>query len=60
MDKNNKQYYIDVLLEIKEKAGEIEAQWSGKESGKQEENAHISHEIIEKINEILDLIGTLN
>jgi predicted DNA-binding ArsR family transcriptional regulator len=49
-----------VLLEIKEKAGEIEAQWSGEENGIKEENAHISHEIIEKINEILDLIGTLN
>lgn len=60
MNKNNKQYYIDVLLELKDEAGKVEAEWSGKENGKQEENAHISHEIIEKINEILHLIGTLN
>ncbi len=56
----NKEFYRNMLLELKEKAGEVEAIWSGKESGVIEENAHLSHEIIEKVDELIDLIDTLN
>lgn len=56
----NKEYYKNVLLQLKEQCGEIEANWSGEENGKQEENAHISHEIIEHVDEIINLIDTLN
>lgn len=57
---DNKEYYRNVLLELKEKAGEVEAIWNGKNSGSAEENAHISHEIIEHIEQITDLLDTLN
>lgn len=57
---DNKEYYRNVLLELKEKADDVEAIWNGKNSGSVEENAHISHEIIEHIEQIIDLLDTLN
>lgn len=57
---DNKEYYRNVLLELKEKADDVEAIWNGKDSGSVEENAHISHEIIEHIEQIIDLLDTLN
>lgn len=57
---DNKEYYRNVLLELKEKAGDVEAIWNGKNGGSAEENAHISHEIIEHIDQIIDLLDTLN
>ena len=56
----NKEFYRNVLLELKEKAGEVEAIWNGKNSGSAEENAHISHEIIWHIDQLVDLLDTLN
>ena len=56
----NKQFYINTLNEIKRTADDIMAQWSGDEGDKMEENAHISRDIIEKCEEIINLIETYN
>jgi len=56
----NKEYYRNVLIELKKQAEDIEAIWNGKNSGSAEENAHISHDMIEHIDQIVDLLDTLN
>jgi hypothetical protein len=56
----NKEYYKSQLMQLKEQCEEIEANWSGKEAGKQEENAHIASEIKEHADQIIYLLDTLN
>lgn len=52
--------YIDVLKEMIKEAVEIQALWNGDNAGKQEDNAHIAEEIIDKCVELKSLIYNLN
>lgn len=50
---------MDSLIEIKKYAEEIAGEWNGDESGIQEDKAHIAGEIIEKIDELNQLLAEL-
>ena len=56
----NKEKYIDLLIELKENAVSVEAIWDGTNNDKKEENAHIANEIIEHADQIINLLETLN
>lgn len=47
------------LKQLKEKMERIAGEWNGDESGRQEDNAHIAEEVIEKIDEIKELLEQL-
>lgn len=48
------------LQEIKDEMEVIRGEWNGDESGRQEDQANIAEEIVEKINEIDELLKELN
>lgn len=48
------------LLKLKEEAERISGNWNGDNPGFAEDQAHIANEIIEKVDELLDLIEELN
>lgn len=50
----------DELLKLIKECEEIAGNWNGDEPGYQEEQAHIANEIIEKSNELINLINELN
>jgi len=52
--------YIDVIKDMIKEAEEIGALWNGDNPGKQEDNAHIAQEIIDKCVELKSLIYNLN
>ena len=52
--------YLSALQELKKECEEIGGQWNGDESGIQEERADTSKDIIEKCDEIINLINYLN
>ena len=54
--KNMKEELKKLIKECEEIAG----RWNGDEPGYNEDQAHIANEIIEKSNEIIDLINELN
>lgn len=50
---------MDSLIEIKKYAEEVAGQWNGDESGRAEERADIANDIIEKIDELNQLLAEL-
>jgi hypothetical protein len=48
------------LLKLKEEMKVEEGKWNGDESNYQEEQSHIATEIIEKVDELLELINEFN
>lgn len=48
------------LLKLKKEAEEISSNWNGEDSGYAEEQAGIANDIIEKVDELLELISELN
>lgn len=55
-----KAIYDTYLKQIRESAEEIAGQWNGDESGVMEEKATTANEIVEKCEEIQNLINYLN
>lgn len=47
------------LKQLKERMEYISGEWNGDEPGRQEENAHIAEEVIQKIDEIDKLLEEL-
>jgi hypothetical protein len=52
--------YFKVLDDLIKEAEEIAGSWNGDESGRQEEQAESAKEIIEKCQEIKELINYIN
>lgn len=48
------------LLKLRKEAEEISGKWNGDNSGYAEDQAHCADEIIEKVDELLELINELN
>lgn len=48
------------LLKLRKEAEEISGNWNGDESGYAEEQATIANDIIEKVDELVELINELN
>ena len=51
---------LNTLKQIREYAEEISGQWNGKESGRGEDRAGIAGDIIEKIDELKELLAQLD
>ena len=47
------------LLKLKKECEEIAGNWNGDESGYMEDQAHIALDIIEKVDELIELINEL-
>lgn len=54
------QYYEDFFKDLKEEMENVAGNWNGDDSGYREEQAMIAYDIIEKSNEIVELIRELN
>lgn len=54
-----KKDYLNYLLDFKNECEAIESKWNGENKGILEDNAHIVHEINEKIVEIIVLLSEL-
>ena len=53
-------YKEKTLSQIKEEAQEIAGEWNGDESGVKEDRALIASDIIDKVDEIRELLAELN
>ena len=51
---------IEALLKLKKDCEEISGNWNGDNSGLAEDKAHCAHDIIEKVDELVELINELN
>lgn len=54
---SDEKYYNMTIDDIVEWAEEVSGQWNGDESGRQEDQAHQANDIIEKCNELKELIS---
>lgn len=52
--------YVEYCNDIINWAGDIESEWNGDESGRQEDRAHCAKEIIEKTAELYNLIAEMS
>lgn len=60
MDRGKTIMIEEKLLALKKEAEEISGNWNGDDPGYAEDQAHIANDIIEKVDELLDLIKELD